>query len=90
MINTIQEADQINSVKRSKVNDKKDKVSICKLCIISKAYIYPFLCKYKHANVTLDVVVSNLVYFDITTFGGAKWLVVLIDKYISYCSLAFL
>lgn len=62
----------MKNVERLKIKGKKQKTSTCKLYIIDKAYRQAFLHKYKYDSSILDVIVFNLGYFDIFSFGGIK------------------
>lgn len=62
----------MNCVEGLKIKDEKDKRHICKSCIIGKAYRQSFLYKHNHANNILNVIVVELSYFDVPTFGGTK------------------
>lgn len=68
----IQEVKQMNNIEDLKIKGGKDKIPACELCIISKTHRQPFLNKYKHANSILNVIMFNLGYSKIISFGGAK------------------
>lgn len=55
-----------------------------------KCVLIVFLNNYKYVKNILNVIVLDLGYFDIVSFGRVRWLVVWIDEDFGYMSLVFL